>query len=205
MTHPKEIAVVVLAAGQSSRMKDIKQLLPWKGTFLLQYVLNGVTELEVKRIVIVLGANAQKIKSRLKTDPSSTDIIENPTWEKGLGNSISAGVRYLREKYSTLDGMLICLADQPLVNPDYLNRMLLEFSTQNVSIVASNYGKKLGVPAIFGPDLYDALLMLDSDYGARDIMDSHTSVTLGLDAQRFLADIDTQEAYQKIYNENHHQ
>lgn len=185
-------------------MQDIKQLLPWKGTFLLQYVLNGITQLEAKRIVVVLGANAQKIRSSLKIDPSSTDIIENPTWEKGLGNSISAGVRYLMETYSPLDGMLICLADQPLVTPDYLNRMLLEFSTHNVSIVASNYGKKLGVPAIFGQDMYPALLKLDSDYGARDILDSHTFVTLGLDAQGLLADIDTPEAYQKIYNENHH-
>ncbi|KAA2216931.1 nucleotidyltransferase family protein [Maribacter flavus] len=204
MKSVQNIGVVVLAAGKSGRMQDIKQLLPWKGTFLLQYVLNRVMELEAKRIVVVLGANAQKIKSSLKTDPSSTDIIENATWEKGLGNSIAAGVRYLRETYSPLDGVLICLADQPLVTPDYLNRMLLEFSTQNVSIVASNYGKKMGVPAIFGPDLYDALLKLDSDYGARDILGFNTSVTLGLDAQGLLADIDTPEAYQKIYNENHY-
>ena len=204
MKSNQNIGVFVLAAGKSSRMQDIKQLLPWKGTFLLQYVLNGITELEAKRIVVVLGANAQKIRPSLKTDPASTDIIENATWEKGLGNSISAGVRYLLEKYSPLDGVLICLADQPLVTPDYLNRMLLEFSTQGVSMVASNYGKKLGVPAIFGPDLFDMLLTLDSDYGAREILDSHTSVTLGLDAQGLLADIDTPEAYQKIYNENHH-
>ncbi|RRQ48338.1 nucleotidyltransferase family protein [Maribacter algicola] len=186
-------------------MQNIKQLLQWKGTFLLQYVLRTLEETKPAKISVVLGANASKIKGRLVIDANSTEIIENPTWKNGLGNSISVGVRHILASDVPPKGILICLADQPLVTPDYLNRMLLEFSTQNVSIVASNYGKKLGVPAIFGPDLYDTLLRLDSDYGARDILDSYTSVTLGLDAQGFLADIDTPEVYQKIYNENHDQ
>lgn len=184
-------------------MEDIKQLLPWKGTFLLQHVLNRMEELGTKRTVVVLGANFHRIASDLKPDFNRTDIVKNPTWDKGLGNSISAGVKYLRENYNPMDGILICLADQPLITNDYLSQLMSDFLEKHVFIVASNYGNKIGVPAIFGPELFDELLDLDSDYGAREILRKHQSGLLGLDAQGLLADLDTPTEYKKLYNENH--
>ena len=205
MKSHQNIGVVLLAAGQSSRMQNIKQLLPWKGTFLLQYVLNRVEELGTTRIVVVLGANASKIKGRLEIDTNRTEIIENPTWKNGLGNSISVGVKQLTKSDSHFAGILICLADQPLVNSVYLQQMLTEFITKEVSIVASGYGDRMGVPAIFGPEIYNELKLLDSDYGAREILNKYKSTIRSLDGHGILADIDTPLAYQKIYNENHDQ
>ncbi|PIB37754.1 hypothetical protein BFP75_19700 [Maribacter sp. 4G9] len=186
-------------------MKDIKLLLPWKGSFLLQHVLSTLEEIKPTKISVVLGANASKIKERLQIDANSTEIFENPTWKNGLGNSISVGVRHILASDVPPKGILICLADQPLVTKEYLGRLLLEFTTQDVAIVASKYEKRMGVPAVFSPSIYPELLNLNSDFGARVILEKYKTSILGMEAKGFLADIDTPEDYEDIYNQNHHQ
>ncbi|UWX56589.1 nucleotidyltransferase family protein [Maribacter litopenaei] len=192
-----------MAAGQSSRMRGIKQLLPWKGTFLLQHIVNVVKNIQPQKIKMVLGANIEKIKSRLEINEGMVDIIENPTWQNGLGNSIAVGVASILKSNPLPKGILICLADQPLVTEEYLMDLLDNFKTNKVDVVASNYGKRIGVPAVFGPSIYKELLGLNSDYGAKEILRKKSTAMLSLDAYGLLADIDTPSAYEKIYNENH--
>lgn len=202
MRSVTNIGVILLAAGQSSRMNDIKQLLPWRGTFLLQHALNTIQKIRPTIIAVVLGANSNKIKMHLEIDENNTQIIENKDWANGLGNSISKGIRYLVQNQE-IEGVLICLADQPLITKEYLSKVLQEYQKNEVDIVASNYVKNMGVPAIFGPKIYPELMKLDSDYGAKDILLKYKDAILGLDTKNMLADIDTPEEYESLYNEEH--
>jgi len=201
----KNISALLLAAGQSSRMRGIKQLLPWKGTFLLQHALNTLIKLGLEKVFVVLGANSEKIRPKLNSESQMVQVIDNPTWEKGLGNSISVGIDHILKDNTEVAGVLVCLADQPLITYTYLKRLQSHFETGIYPIVASNYKDRIGVPAIFSRLVLNELLSLDSDFGAKHILTKYQSSLVALDANTILMDIDTPEEYEKLYNEHHHQ
>ncbi|MDC6388514.1 nucleotidyltransferase family protein [Maribacter sp. PR1] len=205
MIQNKNISALLLAAGQSSRMRGIKQLLPWKGTFLLQHALNTLIKLGLEKVFVVLGANSEKIRHQLDFESQLVEVIHNPTWDKGLGNSISVGIEHILKDNVEVAGVLVCLADQPLVTDTYFKRLQSHFETSIYPIVASNYKNRVGVPAIFSGTVLNELLSLDSDFGAKHILTKYQSSLVALDTNSILKDIDTPEEYEKLYNEHHHQ
>tara|TARA_R110002051_G_scaffold30845_3_gene71004 strand:- start:9002 stop:9604 length:603 start_codon:yes stop_codon:yes gene_type:complete len=198
-----KIAVIVLAAGASTRMgNNIKQLLPWKGITLLQHAIQEVESCEADTIFLVLGANFDKIKENIL--PTRCQIIENKNWKSGLGSSIAFGInnlKILREEY---DAVLISLADQPLIDTEYYNYMLSVFKKSTIGIVTTAYKTRKGVPAIFEKQYFEALSKLNEDYGAKQILNNERVEIIYPKGKE--VDIDTWEDYQtlfkKIHNDN---
>ena len=144
----------------------------------------------------VLGAYADEIA--LDTNFSGTEYILNPNWDKGLGNSISCGAQHLLEQDYEYDGILVMLCDQPLIDALYLNSIIDNFSNSTYTIVATQYDNRVGVPAIFGRIHFEALLKLNSDFGAREIIKSNLNQVLGISADGKELDIDTKEEYERV-------
>jgi Uncharacterized MobA-related protein len=86
----KEIAIVVLAAGKSTRMNRIKQLVKIGNNFLLESVLKKAKEINRGHVYCVLGANAKKIKQEISTN--NIHFIQNNNYNSGLSSSIKAVV-----------------------------------------------------------------------------------------------------------------
>ena len=82
------IAVLILAAGASTRMGTIKQLLPWAKTNLLGHAIEQAKNI-TEHVYVVLGANATVIKATL--DKEIVTIL-NPDWQHGMGTSIVKGI-----------------------------------------------------------------------------------------------------------------
>src|SRR5680860_1232621 len=104
MTLPNNIAIVILAAGASSRMGQAKQLLPWEDTTLLGNAIRKAKASDANSVIVVLGANAESI--RMEISESQIIIIENPIWASGLGTSIARGTCLLYTSPSPRDGLL---------------------------------------------------------------------------------------------------
>jgi molybdenum cofactor cytidylyltransferase len=190
--------VLILAAGGSKRMgKKIKQLLAWKNTTLLQHSIKQATNSAAEEVYVVLGAYAAQIKSVLNTD---INIIYNEAWEAGIGSSIAKGVTHICEKQSRHTNVLIMLADQPFVTTTELNRLIDNFYTKEYSIVASKYGKGIGVPAIFANTYLKELKQLQNDEGAKKILSTHKSSCLSVEISTQLDDIDNPEDYERLKN-----
>lgn len=195
------ITHIILAAGSSSRMGKPKQLLPWKDTFLLDFIVDKVTKTTNNRIILVLGSNYDIIHDKLKH--KTIDVVFNEEWIKGLGTSIAKGVNTAL-KDNQPNAILISLADQPSIPLNYFAQMVNFFKGEPEQIIASKYGKnKLGVPALFGADYFDDLMKLNSNKGAKYIIENNMSCVYELDASDFLSDIDTIEEYKKLYHANH--
>lgn len=182
-------------------MGDIKQLLAWKDTFLLKHTISNVLQLESTQTIVVLGANYERIKAEIQQE--RIQVIYNKDWENGLGNSIAFGVKYVQKNYK-VDGVLITLADQPLIDAIYLNALIGSFNIGKKQIVSSNYGnEKLGVPALFDSCYFEELSELNQDKGAKKVIENHLDNVLALNAKHLISDIDTKEDYEKLYKENH--
>ncbi|PTM10405.1 MAG: hypothetical protein DA407_03710 [Bacteroidetes bacterium] len=202
MNSKPNIAVLILAAGNSSRMEEPKQLLPWKNTFLLNHAINTATKINSLKTFVVLGANYELIKSKIQHN--DIGVIFNKNWKLGLGSSIACGVQSIMETKQKFDGVLIILSDQPLVDSNYLNDFIRLFKAGSNQIIASIYeSKKLGVPALFDSCYFEELSKLNQDKGAKKVITDHIENVITVNANHLIADIDTKEDYEILYKANH--
>jgi molybdenum cofactor cytidylyltransferase len=190
--NPK-IALIILAAGSSKRMKAVKQLLPWRNTTLLEHVIETGVNSNVNDVFVVLGANYKNIEEQI--DSANVTLINNPRWEEGMGTSISCSLAYLSTKSLIFDAVLIALCDQPLIDVTYFNKLINNFIDKNINIVSSN----LGVPAIFGLKYFKSLTELDQDIGARKIISSNKDDLFVVQEEKKLVDIDTEKDYNELF------
>lgn len=197
MKSPR-IAIVLLAAGSSSRMgKIIKQLLPWGSITLIEHMIGVAMASKAYELVVVLGANARQIND-LISPASKCRIIENTEWEEGLSTSILHGVEYVRDTLPASDGVLIMLCDQPLLKSSYLDLMIDSFLNGDKNIVASNYGAKPGVPALFGKEYFPALCRKEITGGAQGLLAKNAADVIMLDPGLQVRDMDIPEEYELL-------
>ncbi len=196
MILPKNVAIVILAAGASSRMGRTKQLLPWKDTTLLGNAICKAKASDANSVVVVLGANATQIQ--IGITENDLEIVENKRWASGLGSSIACGTDFLIKKKNRPNGILIMLADQPLIDTAYLNAMMATFNPEQEVIIATAYENRAGVPALFSQNYYKKLTKLDDDSGAKKIIDRHIENVSILNLGQKTVDIDTKSDYEDL-------
>ena len=163
----KRIVMVILAAGKSSRMKDIKQLLPWKDNTLLSNAIDIGLKSNVDSVLVVLGASSEKIRPSI--EHLEIDVIENKKWEYGLGSSISCAIQHLEKSDVQVDGVLICLADMPFIEVSHLNKMIASYMTNDRLIIATKLKAKAIVPALFDGFYFKELIVKDRSYSSSQI------------------------------------
>lgn len=194
----KNIAVLVLAAGKSSRMKSIKQLAKINGEFLLDITLKKALTMAPENTFCVLGANSELIKNTINS--KNIEFIENLNYEYGLSTSIVAGIQYFKKLQKQFVGVLILLADQPAISISYLESMLILFNENNNQIIASNYGNFFGTPAIFPENTFHELTELKGDKGAKLYLNHPSRLILSPKKNTNLIDIDTKEELKLFLN-----
>lgn len=188
------IASIILGAGASSRMGEPKQLLKWRGETLVQRAIRQAEALEIGPVVLVLGANADVIKPKLKE--SGYEVAWNEAWASGMGSSIACGLQTLLQSSNSLAGVLITLVDQPLISTSDLNKIIAVFKKNNPPLVAAYYGNTLGVPALFSADLFPELLTLSGQKGAKTIISKYSESLAKLELPAAKLDLDTPEEWQ---------
>jgi molybdenum cofactor cytidylyltransferase len=194
-------AVLILAAGSSSRMGRPKQLLKWKNTNLLSHAIRTAKKINPLEVFVVLGANFDLIKSEIELE--GIKALNNKNWEKGLGNSIAFGVNYIIKSKSNIDGVLIILADQPLIDLEYLNLLVDRFRPGKQQIIASTHKNgRHGVPALFDNVYFEELSKLEEDKGAKSVLQKYSENVTAINGEHLVSDIDTLEEYYRLYNAN---
>ena len=188
-----KVSVLILAAGSSSRMGKIKQLLPWKESTLLEHTVKIAKLSKASEVIVVLGSNAVLIKESIE----ATDVVflENSKWKGGLGTSISCGVDYLLNQNKGADAVLILLGDQALMDTEYINKIIDLYSSGESNLIGTRYGKKVGVPALFERPYFFDLLQLEGDRGAQLFLKKFADKVLSLNSQGKAYDVDTMEDY----------
>ncbi|MEN1784353.1 MAG: nucleotidyltransferase family protein [Bacteroidota bacterium] len=185
------VHLLILAAGASRRMGQIKQLLPWGKHTLLEQALTEAQKVS-NQVSVVLGAHAEKIKTVL---PPQVQTIFNPAWQQGMGTSIAVGVRYVLKQKSAVNAVLVLLGDQPLLGATHLNQLLVAHQQHPDRIIATAYPKNPGVPALFPANYFGRLQQLNGDQGARKLLQHAGQSVVQVAAVGDLKDLDTWEDY----------
>jgi len=196
---------LILAAGGSRRLGAPKQLLTHGGETLIRRTLRLAAEACGPRTLLVLGAEQARILAA--AGDAVRYFVVNDRWQEGLASSLTLGLTCLPDDG---DGVLVLLADQPLIDADDLARLKAAWRSRPGSIAASRYRARpaaldglqavgrtdardevLGVPAIFPRRLFTELLALTGDRGARAVIERHREAVVAVDCEHAALDVDT--------------
>lgn len=190
------IGQMILAAGASTRMGTPKQLLAYRGCTLIRHMAEVAIASVCQPIVVVLGANAERVKPEISQLP--IHIIENQQWEEGMSASIRAGLEALLAVNQNLEAVAIALCDQPFVSPQTLNQLVEAYHLTRKPIIASEYSGTLGVPTLFSGTLFSELMALKSTEGAKKLINKHIHEVFSIPFPEGAIDIDTPNDYEQL-------
>ena len=190
------IGVVLLAAGESSRLGSPKQLLPYDGQTMIQYVLKTAGESTAKPVIVVLGAKADSIAAKI--DNNSATVVVNDSWQEGMGASIRTGIKTLVQEDPHTEGAILMVCDQPDVTPQLINDLINAHQQTGKPIITCSYADTFGPPTFFHKSIFSDLLQLKGDVGARKILQQHVKDVETIAFPRGGRDIDTKADYEEL-------
>lgn len=194
----ENVAAIVLAAGQSSRMGGaFKPLLSFGQQTVIQACINYLTQGGAESVIVVLGHRAEEVRKTLTRESVSFAINQNPASE--MSASIAVGVRELPE---TTSALLIAPVDYPAVPASVVTSLLDEWS-KGFRLVKPTFAGRGGHPVVVDFSLRDELLSLDPALGLKALFAKYEAETKRLEvASPFVArDIDTWDDYLHLYRE----
>jgi molybdenum cofactor cytidylyltransferase len=185
---PFRFGAVIMAAGGSSRMGSMKQLLKLEGRPLITRAVDAALGSPARPVAVVLGANASQVLEAIAGRPVLVAV--NPDWRDGLASSIRFGLAALLDAEPGLDAVLLAPCDQPALSSDIIARLgALQRETGRTA--AARFGGRNGAPAVFGRASFAPLLALSGDHGARNLLNENAEAVATLDLPEMEFDLDT--------------
>lgn len=197
---PVEIkyGIIILAAGNSSRLGRPKQLLPYHNRSLLRNAVEQSLLVPESVVLVVTGASREIVESELNNDHILARY--NAGWETGMASSIKTGVSELLMLHPSLDALLITVCDQPFLNAGIMDSLIAEHTSTGKHIIASAYNDTIGTPALFSNKYFNELLELEGQEGAKKIIMKHAEDVASIHFPTGGIDIDTDEDYRNLLN-----
>jgi molybdenum cofactor cytidylyltransferase len=189
VNQPHQLAAVILAAGESSRMGRSKPLLRFEGqTFLDRAIscFDGLTS----PIVVVVGYGAAEIRAGIET-ADGVEFVNNPDPSRGMLSSLQCGLATLPRH---LDAVLFMPADLPR-----LRRSTVEIlASTSGQLVIPRFNERNGHPVRVSTDIARELLALPVAAKASDVIHRHRATFVDVDDPGVLHDIDTPADYEAL-------
>lgn len=167
------LAAVILSGGASRRMGSPKALIEYQGRSFLEHLLSLTRHPAIGVRRVVLGPHAEEISSGIALSPE--EVVLNHDWENGQLSSIHAALRSLPDAVHgrTIDGMLLCPVDHPLVSAALISSLIETFFETKAPVVVPLYEGKRGHPVIFSAAVFQELLDAPLATGARAVVWAH--------------------------------
>ncbi|WP_019949653.1 nucleotidyltransferase family protein [Hymenobacter aerophilus] len=194
-------AIILLAAGASSRLGRPKQLLTYQGQTLLRRAAEtAVAAAAGAPVVMVSGAQHEALLPELAGLPLVVEPC--PNWAAGPGASIKCGLRLLETLCAAWTEVVVMLCDQPHVTPALLRQLTDTRAATGRAIVASRYADTLGVPVLFGLEALPLLRQLPDAAGAGPLLRQHPALVAAVPFPAGAIDVDTEAQYAALLANN---
>jgi molybdenum cofactor cytidylyltransferase len=194
------ISAIVPAAGMSTRMgPHNKLLLPFEGKTLIERAVDKLIVSDIDEVIVVIGHQADLVKAALRG--KDIRLVVNQNYREGMASSIRAGVAAVS---TAAEAIMICLADQPLLQAADLNRIICAMAQAKAaakSIVVPFYRGQRGNPVILDASYKTAMIDVVGDIGCRRIIKQNPDkvYVVEMDNDSVVRDVDTMEEYNRLY------
>jgi molybdenum cofactor cytidylyltransferase len=185
-----KIAVIILAAGASTRLGQPKQLIVFEEITLLERAIKAAFFV-TKNIVVVVGFEAEKMILAHEHLPVSW--VKNVDWATGMASSIRAGLVFAQTQFVDCQGIIYAVCDQPRLDGAIFQKIISKKTISSKSIIASKYATDWGVPMYFSKNYFSELLQLNGAAGAKKVAALHLTDLAKIDFWAGDFDIDVLE------------
>lgn len=183
---------IVLAAGDSRRMGSPKALLPFGETSFVEAVCRTMIDAGVDRVVVVVGADAEKIRSEI--EPGLCTVAVNPRPSDGMISSLRVG---LREMDPQTGAVVVALVDQPAIPTQVVRDVLSAWEASAVDVVVPQFEGRRGHPVLLSRRIWHLCFEGPLEKGLHWVT-HHARVTVTevkVESQAVTVDIDTPDEY----------
>lgn len=192
---PLAVGVVLLAAGQASRMGaggQHKLLAEFSGVPLVRLSAETACASAADPVVVVTGHRAVEIADCLAGMPLY--LANNPEFASGMASSLITG--FSAPQLQAADGILVMLADMPGITSADLDALIAAFRAGGgTAVVRAVANGKRGNPVILPRATFAAVLTLQGDIGARHIIETSGLAVIDVDiGPGAHLDVDTPDA-----------
>ncbi len=188
-------AIILLAAGSSSRFGAPKQLAEHKGESFIAHAVSEAIKV-TPEVIVVLGANYDAVKKEIENFP--VQIVHNKDWEEGMSSSIRSGIKALLNKNASAEAAVITVCDQPFLSSSIIVELIETYKKKGSPIVACAYKDIIGTPVLFNKIFFQPLLKLIGQTGAKKIISQNMEVTVTVPFPLGDIDIDTKDDFENL-------
>ena len=194
-----EAVAILLAAGESRRMGQLKALLPWEGDTLLGCQVSSLLQAGIQQVVVVLGHERDRLRPLLEGREGVVPVF-NPNYRTGKTTSIKTGINAALGSRQAADARTLVLlnVDQPRTS-ETISTLLSRHENSDCLITIPVFQGKGGHPIIFDGSLLPQLLEIaEASQGIRAVVRKHEAriQRVEMDTQEVLWDLNTPEQYQ---------
>lgn len=188
------IAGIILAAGESKRFGQVKQLLQWRGESFVHAVAKTAIESGLSPVTVVTGSDADAVARAVAG--LDVQIVKNENWQSGQSSSVRTGLQALPQRTGAA---IFLLADQPQI-PVAVIRGLMEAHAKGLYPIVAPLvlQERRANPVLFDRDTFPDLMKLEGDVGGRAIFDKHRVEYLPWHDDSLLFDVDKPEDYPRM-------
>jgi molybdenum cofactor cytidylyltransferase len=186
-----KVGAIVLAAGDSTRFGESKQLLVFEGETLVRRAARAALAVRGP-VVVVTGRDHDRIANELHGLPVT--VVPNDQWLRGIGSSIRCGI----EALGKCDAAVLLACDQPHVSEQIVRQLIAAHEMTRKPIVISAYAETVGIPALFSKYFFSELRAIDDENGAKSIILAHEGETIAVPFEAGRFDVDTPGDLQKF-------
>ena len=190
------LSAVLLAAGESERMGSINKLtLPIGDQPLLRRTAQMLSRCDLVELVAVVGHEQHIAREMLRGLALRT--IYNEAFRDGQMTSVYCGLAALEKPCA---GVMICLADQVLLNGEDIGRICRGFEACPTSIMVPVHNGARGNPVVLDYAHRDTILKDKKNLGCRRLIEKNPDLVTVLEMpdDHVLVDLDTPAAYAAI-------
>ncbi len=167
-------AILILAAGNSSRLGQSKQMLEIDGMPMLYATVREAVVSKADHVQVILGAQYLRHKA-LIDDFFDVSILRNEDWDNGIGYSVKIGLLNLRKRYPGLQKVIISACDQPELSTKVFNQLL---AIPEEGVMASFYSNnEYGFPFSYGKNVLDKIHLIPEKDNTRALLELNGKVS----------------------------
>ncbi|NKC14460.1 MAG: NTP transferase domain-containing protein [Gammaproteobacteria bacterium] len=193
LARAPRIAALVLAAGQSRRMGERNKLAAaLGGSPMVRHSVQAIARSKASPVVVVTGFEPQRVTAALAD--LAVRLVHNPAFGEGLSTSLAAGIASLEAGDEDAEGVVVCLADMPLVAPAIIDQLIAAYDpVEGREICVPAWRGKRGNPVLFGARFFAAMRRVKGDVGARHLLSEHEELIceVAVDDHCILEDVDS--------------
>lgn len=191
-----EIAGLLVAAGNSSRMNDFKPLLEINGRPMIKHVIDNLRGVGVKQILVITGKKADFLEPYLDT-LGIPHICNKDYQHTEMFVSALLGFKYFSDK---ANAVFFQPADIPLVRKYSLMEMIETLQNQQCTYIQPYYKQKKGHPVLISQRCFDSILTHDGQNGLRGALEKESDFALKIELpdKGMVMDADTPADFAEI-------